>query len=96
MVFGSTVPARQENVRKKGGQQETKNSENKQDIKQEGEKCEKQEKEKRVGCRDLRSQSSFMKATMPSAPCHAFLTKPISLTRHSARTHHAPINHCPR
>lgn len=37
-MFGSTVPARQENVRKKGGRKETKNSENTQDIKQEGEK----------------------------------------------------------
>lgn len=38
MVFGSTVPARQENIREKGGHKETKNSENTQDIKQEGEK----------------------------------------------------------
>lgn len=45
MVFGSTVAARQENIRKRGGHKETKNSEKTQDIKQEGEKkCEKQEK----------------------------------------------------
>lgn len=49
MVFGSIVPAMQENIRKKGGHKETKNSEKTQDIKQDEEKnVKKQENEEFV------------------------------------------------